>query len=149
MHRDCGLRCDTAPAFLWAFDDPNHKSLCASRNILYKSVQKYNLKILKRWNLSDTDCLGNGQSANFRTTPREPQVYKNKRRTVRINTRIHADLSHFVINRVKHSNPTKEFYRLNPQFHQNKQKYRINCGIFVYLWSGLFHQRYSTSITNP
>ncbi len=48
----------------------------------------------------------------------------------------HADLSHFVIKRVKRSNPTKGFCRLNPQFHQNKQKYRINCGIFVYLWSG-------------
>jgi hypothetical protein len=39
--------------------------------------------------------------------------------------------------RGKRSNPTKGFCCSNPQFHQNKQKYRINCGIFVYLWSCL------------
>ena len=47
-----------------------------------------------------------------------------------------AGLLYFAPNRGKDSNPTKGFCRLNPQFHQNKQKNRINCGIFVYLWSG-------------
>ena len=34
----------------------------------------------------------------------------------------HADLSHLVINRVKRSNPTKEFCRLNPYVPNRKLK---------------------------